>query len=213
LSPPLPLPQEAQTDWDRRINELLARLAYFKAVCSTYEARDVFPGQTLLLTQRTAEAAALSGPAGVWRRIAQLVRPVAVHVLQAGCGAAVAQQVQRILWEVVHRCAVKPSAAAAAVAARGVGGVGGWVRAGGGGAGAAFSEPPKNPPRPQHPTYFGPSWPSARRQQEVGSSGIEGMALSLVSPGAHQLPSSGADSPVDTVAVVQPLNRLCPERR
>ena len=149
MSPPLPLPQEAQTDWDRRINELLARLAYFKAVCSTYEARDVFPGQTLLLTQRTAEAAALSGPAGVWRRIAQLVRPVAVHVLQAGCGAAVAQQVQRILWEVVHRCAVKPSAAAAAVAARGVGGVGGWVRGGGGW--RCFQRTPKEPSSPPAP--------------------------------------------------------------
>lgn len=123
--------QEAQTAWDSRIAELLARLAYWQALASSYSAADIFAGQTLLLAQPRAAAspAALlsaGGPGGAWQSVAMLVQPVEAHELPewavgnaggSGGAAAAGRFIQTVLLAVAEQAveaeSTTPEAAAA----------------------------------------------------------------------------------------------------
>ena len=75
--------QEAQAAWDRRIDTLLSRLAYWQALAGSYTATDIYAGQTLLFAQHRAQGSrgllAAGGPGGAWQSIALLVQPVVLH--------------------------------------------------------------------------------------------------------------------------------------
>lgn len=81
---------EEQAAWDKRIDELLARLSYFKTVAETYAPMDIFPGQTLVFLnqgstsseQPEADSVRIDGPGGVWEPIRFLIQPASVHQLR-----------------------------------------------------------------------------------------------------------------------------------
>lgn len=178
--------QEDKSEWEKRVNTLLQRLACHQSLASSYSADDIFPGQTLLFaTHADASGSALlaqGGPGGAWRRIAFLVQPAAEHVLPERLG----QEGAGRLGHSVHSGHSSPVAtsAAHAVQAALLSAVQRKVEAeeaeGEGGLSLSMMSP-----RPLMPSPH----------QHHGGAGMDGAA------------------PARTFSIVLPLNRLCPERR
>ena len=163
--------QEAQAAWERRIDTLLSRLAYWQALAGGYTATDIYAGQTLLFAQHRVQGSrgllAAGGPGGAWQSIALLVQPVVLHeqpeVVAGSPGApataTAARHVHAVLFAAVQQATEAESASPEAAAA------------------------------------------------EQGSS----MLLTPRQPASSKPFSPAVET--DTVSVVLPLNRLCPERR
>lgn len=200
--------EEAPVDWDRHVTTLLARLAHWQALASTYAPPELFSGQTLLFAHRSgvaaagqkqaAEEAALDllargGPGGAWAPIAWLVQPLAAaHLLAPAAGASptsIARQLQAALLEAVR---LKDVADAAAERS-------GAIAAGGGAASVGSIALPMALLSPCAGGGATPMWLADLPQ---GSPVASPTALGSVWIGA----------PAHAVAAVLPLNRLCPER-
>ena len=196
------LVQEAQAAWDRRIDGLLSRLAYWQALAGSYTASDVFAGRTLLFAQQRSGTAsegarallAAGGPGGAWQRISLLVQPVEAWDLPSSFGA------------------------------------GGGTGSGASGSRGSGSAGPSSPSSAVSAARLVQAalLTAAREAAEEESASPEETAAEqvssmLLSPRPPMSPTpfspvgvGGGGSAVaesDTVSVVLPLNRLCPERR
>jgi thioesterase domain-containing protein len=150
-------PDAAPAAWDRSVDALLGRLAYYKTLAEGYTPADIFPGQTVVFRCREGNGLAAGGPGGAWARFRFLVQPAAEHALATPAGKEGAASAAAAVSEALRAAVARRAAAEARTT--------------------------------------GPS------------------ALALMSPRFAPGGAPPPESPASTLALVLPLNRLCPERR
>ena len=182
--------QEEAVEWERRIATLLARLAYWQSLAASYQPTDIFPGQTLLIThyhpQHYQQQPPTQGPS---------LEASAELLARGGPGGAW----ERIIYLVQPLAGVhvlQPAGGTPTSAARQLQ--------------AALLEAVRLKEAADQALDLG-----------LGSSQLP-LALLSPRPAASSLLAGEVDasqlllsalSEADTIGVVLPLNRLCPERR
>lgn len=88
---------EDLANWDKQVDEILARLGYYKTIAEGYMASDIFNGQTLVFASSKSVLSS-GGPAGCWESIRYLIQPAAIYEFKVkGANVSSASNLAQIL--------------------------------------------------------------------------------------------------------------------